>query len=117
VIRQWLADGEKFGASAVARSEFCNNPLTAEQMEAIFAMLEQRVYDFTWRQAEDASRLFHRSGRRGGSHADCMIADADIAARVAVATRNVKDFERFVPFGLKLRAAATIPGEQSLTPR
>jgi predicted nucleic acid-binding protein len=39
-----------------------------------------------------------------------MIAAAAMAAGVPVATRNVKDFERFVPFGLKLRAVATIEG-------
>ena len=108
LIREWLDDGEKLGASAVAWSEFCNGHLTAEQKDAVFAVLERRVSDFTWRQAEDASRLFHRTGRRRGSHADCMIAAAAMAAGVPVATRNVKDFERFIPFGLKLRAVATL---------
>ena len=108
VIREWLADGEKLGASAIAWSEFCNGHLTAEQKDAVFAILERRVSDFTWRQAEDASRLFHRTGRRRGSHADCMIAAAAIAAGVPVATRNVKDFERFTGFGLQLRAVPTI---------
>jgi predicted nucleic acid-binding protein len=110
VIRQWLADGEKFGTSAIAWSEFCNGPLTVEQKDAIFSVLGRRVIDFTLRQAEDASRLFHRTGRRRGSHADCMIAAAAIAAQVPVATRNVKDFERFVPYGLRLRAVPTIYG-------
>ena len=108
LIREWLDDGEKLGASAVAWSEFCNGHLTAEQKDAVFAVLERRVSDFTWRQAEDASRLFHRTGRRRGSHADCMIAAAAMAAGVPVATRNVKDFEQFIPFGLKLRAVATL---------
>ena len=74
VVRRWLADGEKLGVSAIAWSEFCNGPLSKEQKDAIFAVVEQRVSDFTWRQAEEASRLFHRTGRRRGSHADCMIA-------------------------------------------
>ena len=108
LVRQWLADGEKLGASAVAWSEFCNGYLSAQQKDAVFAVLERRVSDFTWRQAEEASKLFHRTGRRRGSHADCMIAAAAMAAGVAVATRNVKDFERFVPFGLKLRPVETI---------
>jgi predicted nucleic acid-binding protein len=110
IIREWLEDGETLGASAVAWSEFCNGYLTAEQKDAVFAVLERQVSDFTWRQAEDAARLFHRTGRRRSSHADCMIAAAAMAAGVPVATRNVKDFERFVPFGLKLRAVATIEG-------
>lgn len=107
LIRQWLEEGETLGASAVAWSEFCNGYLTAEQKDAVFAVLNRQVTDFTWRQAEEAARLFHRTGRRRGSHADCMIAAAAMAAGVPVATRNVKDFERFVPFGLKLRAVAT----------
>ena len=106
-VREWLADGEELGVSAIAWSEFCNGYLTAEQKNAVFAVIERRVADFTWRQAEQASLLFHRTGRRRGSHADCMIAAAARAAGVPVATRNVKDFERFVPFGLRLRAVET----------
>ena len=71
-------------------------------------MLERRVSDFTWRQAEEASRLFHRTGRRRGSHADCMIAASAMAVGVPVATRNGRDFERFIPFGLKLRTATPL---------
>lgn len=108
VVRRWLDDGEKLGTSAIAWSEFCNGHLMASQKDAVFAVLERRVSDFTARQAEEASRLFHRTGRRRGSHADCMNAAAAMAAGVPVATRNVKDFERFVPFGLQLRAVATI---------
>ena len=108
VVREWLAGGEELGVSAIAWSEFCNGYLTAEQKDAVFAVIERRVADFTWRQAEQASLLFHRTGRRRGSHADCMIAAAAMAAGVPVATRNVKDFERFVPFGLRLRAVETL---------
>ena len=107
LIRQWLRDGEKLGASAIAWSEFCNGPLTTEQKDSVFNVLEGRVADFTYRAAEDASRLFHRTGRRRGSHADCMIAATAMAAGLPVATRNIKDFERFVPFGMKLRAVET----------
>ena len=107
VVRRWLDDGEKLGVSAIAWSEFCNGPLSKEQKDAIFAVVEQRVSDFTWRQAEEASRLFHRTGRRRGSHADCMIAASAMAHHVPVATRNIRDFERFVPYGLKLRAVPT----------
>ncbi len=103
-IRQWLREGEKLAASSIAWSEFCNGPISAEQKEAVFGVLEQRVEDFTRTHAEDASRLFNRTGRRRGSHADCMIAAAAIGADLPVATRNVTDFERFVPMGLKLRA-------------
>ena len=57
--------------------------------------------------AEQASRLFHYTGRRRGSHSDCMIAATAIVQRVKVATRNIADFERFVPHGLQLIAVPT----------
>lgn len=102
VIRRWLEEGKRLSTSAVAWSEFCNGFLTAAQKDAVFAVLERRVVDFTWQQAEEASRLFHRTGRRRGSHSDCMIAASAMAAAVPVATRNVADFQRFTGFGLRL---------------
>lgn len=108
VVRRWLSEGRKLATSAIAWSEFCNGPHSKEQKDAVFAILEKRVTDFTWHQAEEASRLFHRTGRKRGSHADCMIAAAAMAAHVPVATRNIKDFERFVPYGLKLEVVATV---------
>ena len=102
LIRRWLREGEQLAASAIAWSEFCNSPHSKEQKDAIFAVLEQRVLDFTRQQAETASRLFHYTGRRRGSHADCMIAAAAMSQGVSVATRNISDFERFAPHGLKL---------------
>lgn len=107
LIRIWLQEGEKLGTSAVAWSEFCNGPHSHEQKEAVFALLEKRVAHFTLRQAEEASRLFHLTGRRRGSHADCMIAASAISLGTPVATRNVEHFERFVPYGLKLLPVTT----------
>lgn len=108
VIRQWLREGQALAASAVAWSEFCNGPHSKAQKDAVFAVLERRVTEFTWQQAEQASRLFHYTGRKRGSHADCMIAAAAMASGATIATRNVRDFERFVPHGLRLLPVATI---------
>jgi predicted nucleic acid-binding protein len=71
-------------------------------------VLEQRVIDFTRDQAETASRLFHYTGRRRGSHTDCMIAAAAMSHGVSVATRNISGFERFTKHGLKLVAVETV---------
>ena len=68
LIKRWLRDGEKLAASAIAWSEFCNGPHSKEQKDAVFAVLEQRVVEFTCQQAETASRLFHYTGRRRGTH-------------------------------------------------
>ncbi|MDZ4287264.1 MAG: type II toxin-antitoxin system VapC family toxin [Prosthecobacter sp.] len=109
VVRQWLAEGEELAASAIVWSEFLNGPHTKQQKDAIHAVLQGGVLDFTAKDAEQASRLFHYTGRRRGSHADCMIAAAAMGSGVRVATRNIGDFERFIPHGLKLLPVATLP--------
>lgn len=101
-IRSWLEAGKSVATSAVAWSEFCNGPLSKAQKDAAFSVLNRKITDFTWREAEEAARLFNLSGRRRGSHADCMIAAAAIVAGVPLATFNSADFQRFVPFGLML---------------
>lgn len=72
------------------------------------AIVEGRVLDFTGKEAEQASLLFHYTCRRRGSHSDCMIAACAMTHGVSVATRNIADFDKFVPHGLKLLAVETI---------
>lgn len=103
-VREWLVAGREVGASAIAWSEFCNGPLTREQKDAAFAVLNHNLHDFTWQEGEEAARLFNLGGRRRGSHADCMIAASAIAAGAGLATRNTADFTRFVPQGLVLES-------------
>ncbi len=107
-VWQWLRSGEKFAASAMAWSEFCNGPHSRQQKDAVFAVLEQRVTDFSWQMGEQASRLFHATGRKRGSHPDCMIAAAAMLGGAALATRNLRDFEPFIPLGLVLMPVATV---------
>lgn len=102
LVSQWLNSGKSVTASAVTWSEFCNGPLSMAQKNAAFNVLNQKITDFTWREAEQAARLFNLSGRRRGSHADCMIAAAAIISSMPLATFNTTDFERLVPFGLVL---------------
>lgn len=108
VIRQWLVDGEELAVCAIAWSEFLNGPHTKQQKDAVHAIVEGRVLDFTAKEAEQASRLFHYTGRKRGSHSDCMIAACAMTHGVSVATRNIADFEKFVPHGLKLLPVETI---------
>ncbi len=58
--------GEKLACSAIAWSGFCKGPHTLEQKNAIFAELEGRVVDLDFKQAEQAPRLVHYTGRRKG---------------------------------------------------
>jgi predicted nucleic acid-binding protein len=108
VIRHWLESGEKLAVSAIAWSEFLNGPHTKQQKDAVQAIVEGRILDFTAKEAEQASRLFHYTGRKRGSHSDCMIAACGMAQDASVATRNIGDFEKFVPYGLKLLAVETV---------
>lgn len=102
-IRSWLKAGQPVTTSAVAWSEFCNGPLSKAQKDAAFTVLGKAVADFTWREAEEAARLFNLTGRRRGSHADCMVAATAILAGAPLATFNQTDFQRLVPFGLVLK--------------
>lgn len=108
VIRQWLEKGEQLAVSAIAWSEFLNGPHTKSQKDAVQAIVEGRILDFTAKEAAQASRLFHYTGRKRGSHSDCMIAACAMTQNVRVATRNITDFEKFVPHGLKLLAVETV---------
>ena len=108
LVREWLAEGRVLTASAVAWSEFLNGPHSHSQKDAVRNVLAGGIRPFDEDQAEIASRLFHITGRRRGSHADCMIAAAALAKREVVATRNIKDFQRFVPHGLMLEAIPTV---------
>ena len=101
-VLAWLKAGKSVATSAVAWSEFCNGPLSKAQKEAAFAVLDRQITDFTWREAEEAARLFNLSGRRRGSHSDCMIAAAAMISGSPLATFNHADFELLVPFGLML---------------
>jgi len=108
LVREWLTEGQVLTASAVAWSEFLNGPHSHTQKDAVRNVPGGGIRPFDEDQAEIASRLFHITGRRRGSHADCMIAAAAIAKREAVATRNIRDFQRFVPHGLILEAIPTV---------
>lgn len=107
LVRNWIKEGRKLATSAVAWSEFCNGPHSAQQKNAVYAILRKKVHAFDAKQAEQASKLFHLTGRTRGSHADCMIAAAAMSNGVPIATRNVKDFQKFVPYGLKLETVPT----------
>ena len=108
VIRQWLEDGEELAVSAIAWSEFLNGPHTRQQKDAVQAIVEGRVLDFSAKEAEQASRLFHYTGRKRGSLAVCMIAAAAMTRDLRLATRNIRAFEKFAPYGLKLLRVETV---------
>ena len=108
MVHGWLKNKIPLAASAITWSEFCNGPHSKEQKDAVRAILRGGIHPFSEDQAEFASRLFHKTGRKRGSHADCMIAAAAFCTRQSIATRNIKDFERFIPYGVNLIKVPTL---------
>ena len=108
MVHGWLKSNIPLAASAVTWSEFCNGPHTKEQKDAVHAILRGGIHPFSEDQAEFASRLFHKTGRKRGSHADCMIAAAAFCSQQPIATRNISDFDRFTPYGVKVISIPTL---------
>lgn len=100
----WLSDGNQIAVSTIAWSEFCNGPLTKDARDTTVTSLNGGIVPFDQPMAEKASQLFNATGRRRGSHADCMIAATAILSDAPLATLNLKDFSRFIPFGLRLHS-------------
>ncbi|MGI8482518.1 MAG: type II toxin-antitoxin system VapC family toxin [Chthoniobacterales bacterium] len=97
----WLRAGSLIQISAIAWSEYLCGPLDAERIPTA-RKLVRSVEPFIEEDAELASELFNRTGRRSRSHVDCMIAAHAIRRRAILATLNVQDFRRFEKFQLRL---------------
>lgn len=100
-LRQWFAGGTPLNMSAVARAEFLCGPVSATDVRRAEVMFPGPE-PFTAADAVIAARLFNGTGRRRRSFQDCMIAAVAIRCSAELATVNVPDFARFVPFGLVL---------------
>lgn len=100
-IDKWLSEEREIGLSAVAWTEFQCGPVSDRAIHAA-ALLTGKPVAFDGLDAVTASGLFNVGGRRRNSIVDCMIASVAIRSGAAFATNNLRDFERFVPFGLDL---------------
>jgi predicted nucleic acid-binding protein len=101
-VDKWLADGEPLAASALVWTEFLNGPVSADEIALVESVIEGNLVAFEKPTAVLAAQLFNQAGRRRGSRFDCLIAATAILASAELATENRKDFEPFVPLGLKL---------------
>jgi predicted nucleic acid-binding protein len=101
-VDKWLAAGESLAASALAWTEFLNGPVSADEIALVESVIEGSLVAFEKPTAVLAAQLFNQGGRRRGSRFDCLIAATAILAKANLATEIKKDFELFVPFGLKL---------------
>jgi predicted nucleic acid-binding protein len=101
-VDQWLGAGEPLAASTLAWAEFLNGPVSADEIALVESVIEGNLVAFEKPTAVMAAQLFNQAGRRRGSRFDCLIAATAILAKAELATENRKDFEPFVPLGLKL---------------
>jgi predicted nucleic acid-binding protein len=93
-VMRWIKEGRGMATSAAAWMEFCTGPIEW--------LLEDRILPFGRVEAELAARIYRVARCRCDDRMDTMIAATAIVAKASLATRNVRDFARFVPFGLKL---------------
>ena len=99
----WLEAGETVGISALAWGEFLCGPISVSA-EALSRHLFPDAVGLERMDAEKASNLFNRTGRRTKTYADCCIAAVAIRSQAALATSNRSDFTPMVPHGLLLAA-------------
>ena len=100
-LRAWLSVGESVKLSSIVWCEFLCGPVSAEQVRYVTILLPTPE-PFLPQDAATAAEWFNRTGHRRGSLVDCMIAAIAHRAGARLATANLADFRRFVPFGLLL---------------
>ena len=103
-LREWLAQREPIGISAVGRTEFLCGSVEPHDVELAARVLQEPV-SLLARDAGMAARLFNLAGRRRGSLNDCMIAAVALRAGASVATTDIEDFRRFESAGLQVMDA------------
>ena len=104
-LREWLAQSQAIGISAVGWAEFLCGPVDVHDVELAARVLDEPVALLA-PDAGMAAELFDLAGRRRGSLNDCMIAATALRAGASVATTNLTDFRRFEPAGLRVMDAA-----------
>jgi predicted nucleic acid-binding protein len=101
-LREWLMTDEPLGMSCIGWAEFLCGPVEPRHVQ----LAREIVRDpepFGRRDAELASDLFKRSGRRRGTLSDCMIAASAMRFGGSLATANADDFRKFT--GLRILTA------------
>ena len=105
-LREWLAQSQPIGISAVGWTEFLCGPMDAHDVELATRVVDEPVALLAG-DAGIAAKLFNLAGRRRGSLNDCMIAAMALRVGASVATTNLADFRRFESAGLHVMRAAS----------
>jgi predicted nucleic acid-binding protein len=101
-VLRWIQQGRGVATSATAWMEFCTGPIDPEDLQSMEWLLEDRILPFGRDDAELAARIYRVARCKRDDRMDTMIAATAVVAKASLATRNIRDFTRFVPFGLKL---------------
>lgn len=99
---QWYESGDLIFSPAPAWYEFLSGPITSAQANTIRAFLSGGIAPFGEAQAAQAAHVYNAVGRVRQLRIDAMIAGTAIWAGAPLATSNMQDFRRFVPYGLTL---------------
>jgi len=105
-VRFWLLEklrlGERVSCSALAWAEYLCGPLSREERELSWQLIEGSPAKLDSFVAELGAQFFNATGRRRGSLADCLIAATAVSHNAVFMTMNERDFLPFESFGLKL---------------
>jgi predicted nucleic acid-binding protein len=106
-IDAWLSENHQIAVSAIAWTEFSTGKNGSRPVDDIMrcrSILNGGIVAYCVDHAEKAAELFNQIGRPRAERMrlDCFIAAAAIVARAELATFNLRDFKRFLPFGLRI---------------
>lgn len=101
MLKAWIAEQRPIATSTLAWTEFLCGPVAGDAILALSELVGEPV-TFEAADCGSAASLFNGTGRRPRSLMDCMIAAVALRSRAALATQNVRDFQRFAQFGLHI---------------
>ena len=101
-----IAGSGPFGCSSVAWMELHSKPVHPRDNAALKTLLSAGIFPLDEASASCAGEIYHHTGSKRRTRLDAIIAATAIFAGAELATVNAKDFEPFVPHGLKLHPLA-----------
>jgi len=99
-----LAKGYQLYISAFVWHEFVSGPVAEIQKQYAMSLVEERIVPLDKEIAELGAQLYNSSGRKRGSHPDCLIAATAICSGGKLFTQNPNDFQSFLNSGLELHS-------------
>jgi predicted nucleic acid-binding protein len=99
--------GEHVSCSVLAWAEYSCGPLSSEERELSWQLIEGSPVPLDGFIAELGAQFFNSTGRRRGSLADCLIAATAVNEDAVFLTLNRRDFLPFESLGLKLAKSRT----------